>query len=462
MKNKTKIIIQSCLVLPLLFLFPLTCRAAIFSISAVPYEGGYDLSFDKISPSSGHVSKEVNVSVSSDIAKQYRVTQSLFEPLTSLQGNRLPLNNFIFYGLRGSNRAGTLIQQSMPFTLGRQIIYTSDIAGTADSFTMVFDLSITPDVEPGSYRGRIGFSLEAVGSTQPPSTVFINVSAQVEVQSSVEAITANGSKNIRLEFSPDAVGEDVFINVSGGFGKQFRIMQIAEGPLVSAQGDILDWDAVKFTGSNSRKGMVMHEPSVLSSRQQVIYTSSVTGEGDNFVLTYALGDLSTQKAGVYKGKIKYILEGIGFASSKLIDVFGLEVDIPHVFDLMVSPEMGGRISFRDLRPNQPPKVQEVAFEVKTNTGKRYQVTQYASSLLTDKEGNVIPGDNFTLKEESIDTKGYLKFPEKQQIKEGQIVLFISDNKGSPDKFKVTYELTAPRDIRSGDYYTNFTYSVSEL
>ena len=62
----------------------------------------------------------------------------------------------------------------------------------------------------------------------------------------------------------------------------------------------------------------------------------------------------------------------------------------------------------------------------------------------------------------MDTKGSLKCAQKTPIKEGQTILFVSDKKGSPDKFKVIYELAPPRNLQSGDYSTMFTYSVTEI
>jgi hypothetical protein len=172
--------------------------------------------------------------------------------------------------------------------------------------------------------------------------------------------------------------------------------------------------------------------------------------------------LTKEKAGSYKSKIKYLFEGLGFAQERLIETLDLEIDNPRVFDLSVSPQMAGVIRFRDLMPQQPPKTQEVILEVKTNIGKQYQLTQKVTSLLTSKEGNTIPQENFTLRQEGLETKGTLKCPDKTEVKTGEMVLFISDKEGLADKFKVIYELTIPIDIHPGEYSTGFTYSVSEI
>ena len=134
-----------------------------------------------------------------------------------------------------------------------------------------------------------------------------------------------------------------------------------------------------------------------------------------------------------------------------------------VFDIAVETEIGvGIIEFRDLKPREPPKTYEVAIDIMTNIDKQYQVTQKVTSELVNKEGQVIPQEYFTLRTESVDTKGILKFAQNSPAKKGDTVLFISDRDGSPDSFKVIYELTCPADVKAGDYSTSVVYSLSEL
>jgi len=438
--------------------------AGTFSLSVRPYEGGYNLNYGKVSPLSVRIEKEVTVDINSDIAKQYRLVQTFLDPLSTQEGRYLTSGTFFVYGVRGTNKYGTLnVEQEIPVSQGRQVIYTSNQEGAADSFTLVYALVIPADATPGSYRGRMSFTLEPIDSTQVSETTILNIFAEVEVESAIEIRTTVGTRNIVLKAGkePDE-SSGVVVNIKGGFGKQFRILQTVSEQPISTEGNLLNWESVKFIGTDAQKGMVINEQTALSQDAQIIYTSQTGGETDSFVLSYNLGDLTKEKAGTYRSRIKYLLEGMGFAQERLIDTLDLEIENPRVFDLVISPEMGGAIKFSDLKPLQSPKTQEVVFEIKTNIAKPYQVTQSATSLLTNKQGKVIPGEYFTLKEQELETKGQLKYPQKTEVKEGQMILFISDKEGSPDKFKVIYELTAPRDIHSGDYYTNFTYSVSEI
>lgn len=451
------------LLLVYLFIVPGLAYGA-FSLSVSPYEGGYDLRYGKVNTVSGRINKEISVNITSDIGKQYRLTQMLLEPLTTPEGNTLPYDSFIVYGIRGSNQFGTLsVEQEIPVRLGRQVIYTSNQSGASDSFNLVYGFIVSGQVEPGSYRGKISFTLEPLDSTQSPVIAVLNVYADIEVESSVEVSTVSGSKAVVLK--PDMPDEDaatVVFQVKGAFGKQFRILQVVTEQPISTEGELLGWQAINFIGKEAQKGMVLGEIQTLSAQPQIIYTSSQSGEADTFAVQYGLGNLADEKAGRYRASIKYIMEGTGFAKTWLLDTLALEIENPKTFELSVTPETGGLIQFRDIKPKQPPRIQEVVFKVNTNIGKRYQVNQKMLSLLTSKEGKVISSQYFTLKQESLETKGALKYPQKSEIKEGQMVLFVSDASGSSDEFKVIYELVAPPDVHYGDYATHLVYSVSEI
>ncbi|MEW6075372.1 MAG: hypothetical protein AB1530_03595 [Candidatus Omnitrophota bacterium] len=444
--------------------FPFLAFASSFSLSVVPYEGGYDLRYGKISPALGRINREVTVTVNSDIAKQYRVVQSLLEPLHTDDGYQIPQNDFRVYGIRGTNRAGTLhVEQEYAVGMGRPVIYTSAQGGESDTFTLVYGLILPPDVSAGSYRGRIAFTLEPIDSAESPVTVILNIFAEVEVASSIEVTTQTGSKRVVLQAgAKEGSSADVTITIRGGFGKQFSILQMPEGVPMGSDGSELPYEVVNFLGSSSGRGMVVSELTRLSGRQQEVYTSSPQGDADSFVLNYRLDNAQQLNAGRYNFQMKYLLGGIDFSQVRLIDSVDFEVDVPRIFDLVIKPASGGLIQFRNVKPLEPPQKSEVEIEIHSNVGKKYQMTQKVISELTDKEGHVIADKFFTIQMEDARTKGQLKIPEKTPVTRGDTVLFVSDNKGSPDAFKLVYELQLPLDYRAGDYSTRIVYSLSEI
>jgi hypothetical protein len=449
----------------LVSLLPLRVTWAQLSLSVTPYEGGYDLRFGKVSYAGERINRELKVRITSAIGKQYQVIQVVSDPLRTDDGHEFPFKNFVVYGLRGTNSFGTLhVEQPFPVSLNRQVLYTSNTSGASDSFTLVYSLIPPEQVQPGSYRGRISFVIQAIDSNQEQVSETINVFAEVDIASSVTITTSSGSKDIvlRSDRSEELEPVKLLVNIVGGIGKQFRIVQFVSAELVSAEGNILDWQAVKFIGRGAQKGMLINEATALSPRQQILYTSSVRGEADSFEIEYSLGDLSQQKEGNYRTSIKYFMDGPD-AQMRLLDTIDLEVEHPRLFELSVTPEnKRGILRFEGLKPRDPPKTNEVTVEIKTNLGKRYQVTQNLYSDLTDKEGHIIPPGYLTMKTESLDTKGTLRFLARDALKTGDAILFISDEKGSADKFKIIYELTVPANVPAGDYSTRISYSLSEI
>ncbi|MFA4984868.1 MAG: hypothetical protein WC559_06180 [Candidatus Omnitrophota bacterium] len=464
-KKKEIALLLAGMVLGGVVLFPRFSYAE-FSLSVRPYAGGYELRYDKLNVSEGRVNREVTVTINSDIAKQYRLLQTFVQPLTNNEGGRIPAKDFVVYAIRGSNRYGTMnVIQEVPLYMDRQLLYTSDTNGSQDSFVLVYGLIPSSDFAPGYYRGRLAFILEPIDRStgQQMVNVILDVSAQIEVNSSVEIKTATGSKDIILKADePSANSADILFNIKGRFGKQFRILQFAEQPTSSA-GNRLDWKAVVFSGTDASKGTVISVATPLSAMQQPVYNSSVGGDADSFALTYGLGDISGQKAGAYRGRIKYILDGAGLAQMQLIDTLNLEIDIPRIFDIEITPaDQKSALEFTNLKPESEPQRNEINIKVSSNTGKQYQVTQNLYSELKNKEGETIRSKYFTLRTEGIDTKGALKFGTPEAVKKGETVLFVSDKDGSSDEFKVIYELAPSRDLKYGDYSSAITYSLAEI
>jgi hypothetical protein len=457
----------------LLFIIPIAlltfpvCVFAAFTVSARPYEGGYDLDFRKVGFIETAVNKEVIVRTDSEPGKQYRLIQTLFEPLTNSQGISLTYGrNFVVYAVRGSNRYGTIsVEQENPVSPGRTIVYTSNPNGDSDQFTLVYALVGPFDVPSGIYRGRIGLTLEAVDSAQPPQTVFLNVTAEIEAEAGIEIKSPSGLKIISLSGKEVArESSDVLFTIRGGFGRQFRILQLLSGSPTSSSGDELPYDAIMVSLKDVNKGSGPAQPVALSGNQQIVYTSSMRGEAESFSLDYILNEIPGAKAGRYKVGIGYFLQESSGAPLQKLDSYILEAEIEKVFDLFLKTESGqGSISFRDIGPNQPPRTFEVEVQVKSNSGRPYLVTQKMLSPLANKEGNTILNKYFSMKTEKLkQTKGLPKVQNKSEMTTQDTTLFVSDRSGSSDTFKVIYELNAASDVKAGDYATSIVYSLSEL
>jgi len=462
---KSKPLIISILILLLISILQPVLAAGTFNLSYTLTEGGYQLELSPI-----NLYKGINIRVDTSIGKQYEIIQRIIQPLASRDNPGVIIqDNLVVRGMSGSNRFGNLrISTGNISVRSEDIIYVSDSAGDADNFSLVYGLINAENLQPGYYSGRISFTLNPISSSQQQITRILEVYVSVlpeqgEGKPRIE-ISASGGKSITLNPKKEknqAQGE-VSIKINFTPKKQSSLLQFMPEPLESEAGEILDNAAVNFVVKNAEKGTSINLLTSLISSPQKIYTSGIDGSADNYlVVTYILGDLTAKKSGKYKSRIQYLWEEEGVQTK--IDNLELVIDNERIFNLIATPaDQKYQIEFRELKPLGQPKVSEVILEVASNTGKPYQINQEISGGLVDKEGSEIPGKYFTLRTENISDKGNLKFLEKQEVKKGNTILFVSDSSGMPVKIKVIYELTTPMEIKAGDYSANVAYSLLEM
>lgn len=439
------------------FLLTAAPSYAAFNVSVTPYEGGFNLDFGKVGFTPENAVKEVSVRIDSTIAKQYRLLQTLMEPLISTQGDAIGPGAFVVSSTRGSSRSGTLLTDfEVPVTMNRTPLYVSDQQGNPDSFTLVYALKGFGSVPSGSYRGRLRFTLEAVDSSLQQVEVYLTVLAEIENnEASISVSTPTGAKTISVKIAKTGVetGDVIFSMKNPPRNAAGRIIQVFSGAPTSSDGSELPLEAILVQAGDS--------PAVpVASERQTILSALPQKEGDT-VIRYGLSE-GALKAGLYRSTVRYILEG-GKTPAEL-GSFSFEANVEKIFDLQMTTESGGGIiTFRDLKPNQPARNFEVSVTVKNNTGKRFQVTQKVLSDLANKAGQSIPGENFTvMMEKSPETKGTLKIPAKTAMRIGEQVLFLSDNAGTPGTFKIIYGLSTPDSVKAGDYSASVVYSLSEI
>jgi len=440
--------------------------ADVFSISYSLTEGGYQL---ELTPQNQY--KGVDIEVLSDVATRYEVIQKVLMPLESRENPGVTLrDNLTIRGIRYSSKGVFHIPTNDMPVRADEIFYTSNAAGDTDTFTIVYGLVNIENIQPGHYYGRLSFTLQPIGSVRQSETKFLDVYVTIGQEGSVKPIieitTPSGGNTITLNSrKEEAQRADVLLKINGVFKSPFNITQVITRPFESqdGSGSRFNYDAVNFVVQGAEKGTAPSQIAPLSLNSQTIYTSAPNGDADNsLIITYGLGDLSQLKAGRYSTNIQYFLEGTNTAKQPQA-MLKLEVENERTFDLIVTPQdEKGMIEFRNLKPEEGPKISEVMLEVKTNIGKQYQVNQNVYSELVDREGTSIPNKYFTLKTDSLDTKGTLKFPQEAEVKKGETILFISDELGSSDKFKVIYELVPPPDMKAGTYSSRITYALSEI
>ena len=451
--------------LSVLFILPQYLQAEI-SLSVNPQTGGSELDFGQLNQVYQEVSRQVDVEMRGTTA-QYELRQEPLSPLRNARGDEIPWNNLTLRGLSGTNKFGRL--KVNPEAVTNSVIYTGNQNGSPDSFTLAYTLNAPQGIRTDFYRGQLRFTVIPVNASQSSVSTILNVIVVVkpetetgQLKPSIDITTASGSGLIYLNSRKEENKRcDVLVKINGKFNRPFSINQILTLSPESSEGKRLEPGVVNLEVQGAQLGAGL-PLSGLSLNPLTIYKSKPTGETDNsFIVSYTLGDMAQAKAGRYRSRIQFIVEEMGLELER--HTLELEVEIERVFDLLITSQLdSGLIEFSGVRPGEPPKRNEVIVEILNNTGKRYQLNQNVLSELVDSQGNRIEAKYFTFRSESMETKGTLKATEKQAAKKGDSILYISDNSGSSDKFKIIYELEGSLDIKAGDYATRISYSLLEI
>jgi hypothetical protein len=439
--------------------------SAIFDLSYILTEGGFRLEFNQ-----RNFSSAVTFTAYSDIAKRYEIRQRIDSPLRSRDNPSIVIrDNFVVRGIRGSNRYGDLrIPPTDTTVRNDELIYVSTPTGKQDSFTLVYSIINPQTLTPGYYTGRIGLILKPIDSVQAQVTKIIDVYVSIHDDGTLPSITITSEESLNtltLKANSNTMRNtaNAIVSIDGGFREPFKIMQLVNLPIQSQEGKVFDYKNILFNILDAKVGVGINQPTLFTNTPQIIYSSKPDGSSDKvFAVTYSLANPFTIPAGKYRTHIQYILESSGKQVN--LGMLNLEIIQERIFELLVTPQdQRYSIDFNNLKPGEGPHTNEVLIEVNTNTNKRYQVTQEVISDLTTSTGEKIPSENFLIRTLPVkETKGKVKLTDKSRVEKGGRLLFISDNNGSSDTFKIIYELNCPSNLKAGNYSSRITYTLTEI
>ena len=441
---------------------------AYYTLNYTLDEGGSRLEFDK-----NNFSRAITFTAGNDTANnRYEIRQRLDSPLRNRDNPSVTIgDNFMVRGFRGSNRYGDLRIPSGDIVVrNNELVYVSDTAGDSDSFTLVYSIKDASTLTPGYYTGRVILVLNPVSSAASPVTRVVEVYVNIPNDGgnlSVTVAPEEGFSALVLKPSGNAgaggISARAVVTINGFFNGPFKIMQMLPAPIQSQDGRMLDNSSIVFNIPDASKGVAVSGPVPLSSGMQTVYSSRPDGGADKgFVIVYSLADSLSLPAGNYRSRIQYLLE----SSGQKVNLGALDIEIrqDRIFEISVTPqEQKYNIEFTNLKPGEGPRTSEVVIGVKSNLGRPYQVVQNVLSEMVNSKGEKIPEEDFTLRTVSVDnTKGVLKAADKIPVGKGGQLLFVSDEDGSSDRFKVVYELVCPDNLAAGSYSSRITYTLAEI
>ncbi len=448
---------------------------AEFNLTVLSSEGGTDIHFERLASGDFKENMQMRLTVNSTLGKQYRVTQQIIKPLATDEGELLPSEQFKMYALVNSNSRGTLIyREELPVDRFDTVLYTSDPAGSDDSFQLVYTMEPQELQRAGRYYGVISYVLEPMDSTASQVVVTANVYAELEAGAVpvVDIETNTGSS--RLVLNSENIGrQDQYeprdcprldIKVSGPLGKKYRIYQSFEGGAVnSSSGQQLDLSRVLFSIEDGEKGKVLKDGDLTQALgKQLIYTSDLNGSGDDLSIIYKPAEgFRLFPAGLYRGSLSYSIETDEVVEK--IKTVDFEFNIVKVFDLHVfsGGQEGfslnfGTASFKDGLQSSFTQVY-----VESNLGEPYQVVQKVERAMMNEKGDELAPDDFMMRVKDINSSELQKYSlqEFTPVRLGDIVVFSSGPKGESSSFAIEYCLKLDPDTRAGSYSAKIGYSL---
>ncbi len=440
---------------------------ALFDLSVTPRRGGQDIRFEMSGPGGLLRNEEATVTVTTDRARQYLITQTVYQPLTNEFGDTIPQGAFFVFS--PSNPLGTLrIESEIPVTMGQFPIFTSNAAGDSDNFVLVFNVRVPENQPGGVYHARMTFTAAPVepSAGMSPSTVNLDVRVEIRPNFSIVVQSRQGGQGLdfgRLTKDRLTAAETLNVTIESNIGRPYRILQQLREPLTSQEGEILEEAAVRFTASGGENGTLAARSGAanITESPTVLYTSDASGGSDAFQMQYTVAPEPTQKAGIYSGTLALRVESDSPLAPSQIFNIPLRIEVEPIFYLEAVMDQPSNIHFGTFRSGDENQARKVLITVHSNLGAPYQVTQILSKKLTNEEGATLSNDHFVYSGAEAQT-GTLSTMTPASVQEGEHVVFTSETKGTPEKFVLNYSLTIPKGSKAGSYRSELRYSVTTL
>ncbi len=439
-----------------LFLLLGTSRAwAVFSLDVTSIRSGRDIRFETIREGQAIRNEEVTFTITTTEAKQYRVTQAMNSPLMNERGGALPADAVKMFS--PSSVRGVL-RPTLPTALGAgtDVIYTSDLAGTGDSFVLAFAIEPSRlEGASGTYQSQLVYTLEAVQGGASPVTVIRNIRIEIATDFKMRITSPHGGQDLNLgritKQNPSGSGALEF-EINSSIGVPYRINQQLSGPLSNGQGDFIDADRILFETEGLR--------GALSDSPALLFHSDDKGGSANFQVVYSAPDLSKVRAGFYRSSLSFTAESnSGLVSQHAVTV-PVELEVTSIFNLDVQFEEGTTsLNFGSFSENKTQESRRVLLKTFTNLGTQYQVSQTVTRPMTNQEGQKIKNFSYVVK--GPREAGFVSATLKS-VEIGDSVLFISDNHGTPADLTVEYQLSVATDQRGGQYSSDIAYAMTAI
>jgi len=254
----------------------------------------------------------------------------------------------------------------------------------------------------------------------------------------------------RIEAAGFKAVKQVTLRVTSDTGDQYRVKQRLIEPLRSGDGVELRTDQFQMyplVSSNTRGSLLTFAETPVSSFDNVIYTSSATGEGDSFQVVYTFSPGQRQVPGSYRGRIAFVLVPVKSTASQVVVSMNVTVELTAGLEPVVAivPEKGrGRLVLKSPEGFGASSMAQdhsavLFINVLNPLGARYRIFQtFDGGEPTDTQGR---RPDLSLVHVTVDGSRRGSAAPAATLKEvrGSHLLYTSDVHGAPVELAVRYE-----------------------
>lgn len=131
----------------------------IFDFNITPEDKMGSISFANLNPKEPPRRKEVVIEISSNIKKQYQLSQNVYSGLTNKDGAAIPSKYFTLKTEAIETKGALKFPEPQEVKKGETALFISDRQGSSDKFKVIYELTCPLDVASGDYSTRIVYSL---------------------------------------------------------------------------------------------------------------------------------------------------------------------------------------------------------------------------------------------------------------------------------------------------------------
>lgn len=248
----------------------------------------------------------------------YRIYQVLENSaLTSSEGKDFDLTKILF-SVVGGQKGRVAKEENLKTATGSLLVYESDAIGSPDDFEIILKPSNDFKIQTaGQYRGKLNYVIEMDRTVGNKSNEVESFEFVVEIVPLFDIYAFSGEKEgVFLNFGEVSYKtgpktSDVDIYVESNMGRPYQVVQKVSSVFINKAGDKIPAEDFTVTVSDpdvrdeDQGKLFLSQPA--KEGDTVIYSSSSSGEGKHFKVTYRLVMRPDTRGGSYSTQIGYSL-----------------------------------------------------------------------------------------------------------------------------------------------------------